>query len=148
MRFGNTPSVLIRPVLTLAALGILAATFSLFMMRFVEHKSWAESLRALWIAPIAPAVFLLGVVPTVLFSIHLHKGYIEHRLMDRWVLSRAPVADYKAMKTPGRICAAVLEFKNCQKMHFFGAQRRIIEDMRNQLAKAALQTQPNHDMIV
>lgn len=148
MRYGNTPSVLIRPVLTLTALGILAATFSLLMMRFVEHKSWTESLRVLWIAPVAPLGFLVCVIPTLLFSIHLHKGYIEHRLMDRWVLSRAPVADYEGMKTPARFCAAVLEFKNCQKMHFFGAQRRIIEEMRNQLAKAARQTQPNHDMIV
>lgn len=148
MRFGNTPSVLIRPLLTLSVLGLLIAVFAMFMMRYVEDKSWAESLRVLWIAPIAPAVFLLGVVPTVLFSIHLHNGYVEHRLMDRWVLSRAPVADYEGMKTPARFCAAVLEFKNRQKMHFFGAQRSIIEDMRNQLAKVARQTHPNQDLIV
>lgn len=135
-------------MLTLSVLGIVIAVFAMIMMRYVEDKSWAESLRVLWIAPAAPAFFLLGVAPTLLFSIHVHSGYVEHRFMDRWVLSRALAADYVGMNAPARLCAAVLEFKNRQKMHFYGAHMGIIEDLRNQLSKDAQQTQPSHDLIV
>jgi hypothetical protein len=147
MRFGNTTEQLRRGVIVGLIIGAVAYAFSAAMFVFHE-KLPLDRLIPLAVIIVVPASAIgLAIAPTVLFSIHLVGERVEHRLLDRWVLSRAKASDFLSMRSPSGFFAAVLRFADGTKMRIFGAHLGILatlqEELGHRATKAEQATSPN-----
>lgn len=135
MRFGNTPAILIRLLKTGLVMGILGAVFGAAMLIFYEKKEPVSALPVLCLIPGIPLILAVFAGPSVLFSIHIREGWVEHRFMNRRILSRARLSDYEGMDAPAQFCAAVLRFRGGQNIRFYAAHAGEIQALRRELSK-------------
>lgn len=135
MRFGNTPAILIQLLKTGLVMGILGAVFGATMLIFYEKKEPAAVLPVLCLVPGIPIILMMAAGPSVLFSIHINNGWVEHRFMNRRVLSRARLSDYEGMDAPAQFCAAVLRFSGGQNIRFYAAHAGEIRALKLELSK-------------
>ena len=141
MRFGNTTEQLRRGMIVGLIIGAVAYAFSAAMFVFYE-KMPLERLIPLTFLLVVPAFAIgLAIAPTLLFSIHIIGEWVEHRFLDRWVLSRAKVSDFLSMQSPSGFFAAVLRFADGRKMRIFGAHLGILETLQAELGHRATEAE-------
>ena len=76
-----------------------------------------------------------------MFSIHVEGDWVEHRMLDKWVLSRVLIADFKRMDPPAGMFATILQFSDGTKMRFFGAHPRILMSLNAELHQRKKETE-------
>lgn len=116
-------------------IGAVAYVISATIFVFYE-KLPLDRLFSLMFLLVLPALVLcLAVTPTLMFSIHVVDGWVEHRFLDRWVLSRALASDFIAMETPCGFFAAKLMFADGKNIRFFGAHLGILSSLHSELQR-------------
>jgi len=114
-------------------IGIFAYVFCAAMFVFYERLP-IDRLIPLTLILVLPALAIgLAIAPTLMFSIHIVGDWVEHRMLDKWVLSRAQTSDFKRMDSPAGIFAAILQFSDGTKMRFFGAHLGILASLNTEL---------------
>ena len=81
-------------------IGVLAYAFSAAMFVFYEGLPLERLIPLTFLLLVPAAAIGLAIAPTLLFSIHIVGEWVEHRFLDRWVLSRAKVSDFLSMQSP------------------------------------------------
>lgn len=139
MRYGNTAVHLKKALFVGVITGVLAYVFSAFMFVFYEKLPLA-SLGPLCVIVILPPLAIgLGVIPTVMFAIHLCGDCVEHRFLGRWTISRARASEFVSMTTPyGYFFAACLDFSDGTKIRIFGMHRGALAALERDLESRRL----------
>lgn len=133
MRYGNTADHLKRGVIVGLIVGAVGYLLSALMILFYV-KLPADRLIPLTFMLIVPALAMgLAIAPTLMFSIHILGDSVEHRLWDRWTLSRARASDYVSMVSPAGPFAAKLQFSDGTKMRIFGVHLGILSSLEHDL---------------
>jgi energy-coupling factor transporter transmembrane protein EcfT len=120
MRFGNTLTSIRPGIAMMALLGIVVGIIGLVagIMHHTLGRTWPFGVL-LVIA--LPAVFFLGCLPTLAFSIRIEKGRVQDLLLNYYVLSDFPVEDFKSMKIQRGPWAAQIFFTHNRSIRFIGA---------------------------
>jgi len=132
MRFGNTAEQLWRWMLIGLASGcvVYVVAVALFV---VSDGFLLERLVPPTFMIVVPLGIGVVIAPTLMFSIHFVGDWVEHRLLDRWVLSRARASDFISMKGPSGFFAARIMFGDGTEMRFLGADLRILAALESEL---------------
>ena len=114
-------------------IGWIAYVCAAVMLLFVERGP-AERLIPLTFVIIVPSLTIgLAVASTLICRIRIEENKIEHRLFDRFVLSRANVFDYLEMKQPSPPFVAILKFQHGKKIRIWGMHLRILSQLDEDL---------------
>ena len=141
MRFGNTTEQLRRGVIVGLIIGAVAYAFSAVMFVFYEKLPLDRLIPLTFILVVPASAIGLAIAPTLLFSIHLVGEWVEHRFLDRWVLSRAKTSDFRSMQSPSEFFAAVLRFADGTKIRIFGAHLGILATLQKELGHRATEAE-------
>jgi len=141
MRFGNTTAQLRRGVIVGLIIGAVAYVFSAAMFVFYEKLPLDRLIPLALILVIPASAIGLAIAPTLWFSIHLVGELVEHRFLDRWVLSRARASEFLAMQSPSGFFAAVLQFADGTKMRIIGAPLGTLALLEAELTRCATETE-------
>lgn len=125
-RFGNTIKDTMRTLFVGIVAGVIAYVFSAFMLTFKEHRPISVLFPLLFIIILPPVAIFIGVLPTLLFSLYVSNEWIEHRFLNRFVVSRAKVTDLTQIAAPSGTFAAVLHFSGGRRIRFYGARYSVI----------------------
>ena len=135
MRFGNSTEHLWKGIIVGLMIGAAAYVFSAAMLIFYEGLP-PDRLIPLTFILVVPALLIgLAIAPTLMFSVHIVGGWVEHRMLNRWVLSRARASDFTSMEAPSGFHAAVLRFADGTKIRFFGAEGEILASLESELQR-------------
>ena len=93
-------------------------------------RTWPVSVLLIFMPPV---VFFLACLPTLALSIHIEEGRVKHLLLDRFILSDFPVAEFVSMEIWKRPWAAVIIFTESRSIRFFGAHLGIISALQTTL---------------
>jgi len=126
-----------RAIVTGTIVGIIAYLFSGYFILFHEHRPLSVLLPLLFIILIPPIAIFLGIIPTLLFSIYISDEWIEHRFLDKFIVSKFKISDFVSITAPSGAFAAVLHFSNGKCMRFFGAHYAVIGALTSRLANTA-----------
>ena len=132
MRFGNTAEQLWRWMLVGLAGGCVFYVVSVALFVFSEGLLLERLIPPTFMI-VVPLVIGVVIAPTLMFSIHFVGDWVEHRLLDRWVLSRARASDFISMKRPSGLFAARIMFGDGTEMRFLGADLRILASLETEL---------------
>ncbi|MGB3120590.1 MAG: hypothetical protein WBE58_17335 [Verrucomicrobiales bacterium] len=143
MRFGNTAKQLRRGVIVGLVIGGVAYAFSAAMFVFYERLPLARLIPLTVIVVLPALVIGLAILPTLMFSIHFVGDRVEHRMLDKWILSKAPASEFISMQVPSGIFAAKLNFADGTKMRFFGAHLEILAALASELQLRTAKAQPD-----
>jgi len=144
-RFGNTLRTVVPGVISMALFGLLTACILAVVK--ATHQSFAGTWYALFLFPVGlPLIFLAACSPTLLFCISIQDGRVKHLLLNRYVLSDFPVADFRRMEGHQAGFASVIRFKGDKSIRFFGAHLRIMAELHRALvaAKRVARSNPKH----
>ena len=137
MRYGNTPRELKRVLIVGLVIGGIAYVFSAAMGLLVEHLPVQRLLPLTFIIVLPPLILGLAILPTILFSIHVGDHWVEHRFLDRHLLSRARIQDFQRMRTGPPPFAAALDFKDGTRIRILGMHLGSLSKLKHDLSKRA-----------
>lgn len=132
MRYGNTFTSLRREMLTpvLFGLGLALVVWVFHLCGQAPHVTW-RGLVLVAFLPVTAVV--VACLPTLLFSIRLEAGRVRHVMLDRYVLSDFPLADFEQMQRSRGPWAAKLVFAGGRSIRFFGAHMGILAALEQDL---------------
>lgn len=133
MRYGNSFRQLKPLMVSGLVIGLVGYVFSACMFLFVEHLPPERLIPLTFILVVPAMAMFVFVAPTAMFSIHINEGWVEHRFLDRRVLSRARTCDFKRMIFGVFPFAAVLDFTDGTRMRILGAQPGILRQLQRDL---------------
>lgn len=134
MRFGNTSYELRRGVTAGFVIGLIAFIFSAVMLVFYEKLPLDRLIPLTFIIITPPLAIALGIAPTLIFSIHIEKGWVEHRIMNRWTVSRARASNFVMMQPPMSFPAKLI-FSDGTKIRILGASLTSLQDLESELQR-------------
>jgi hypothetical protein len=132
MRFGNTTAELRRGVIVGFVFGLIAYLISALMFVFYERLSTACLVPLTFIVFVPPLGIALGTAPSIVFSIHINDDWVEHRILNTWVISRARASTFILMEPPARF-PAVLVFADGIKIRLVGGKLKILRELESEL---------------
>jgi hypothetical protein len=134
MRIGNTTAELRRGVIAGFVVGLIAYLFCALMFIFYERLPTARLIPLTFIVFVPPLCITLGIAPTLVFSIHIKDDWVEHRIFNTWVTSRARASTFIFMETQASF-PAVLVFANGTKIRLLGGTLTILRDLESELER-------------
>ncbi len=145
MRFGNTTEQLRRGVVVGLVVGVVAYIFCAAMFVFYERLPLERLIPLTFVLVLPALVISLAILPTLMFSIHLVGEWVEHRMLDKLVLSRARASQFISMQVPSGVFAAKLGFTDGTKMRFFGAHLEILASLESELQRRTTKAEQDVD---
>lgn len=135
MRYGNTFDGLKNGMISVAIMGTVFALIIAAFLVFHEHKRIADVAIIFLLPILLDTVFCLVILPTLCFSIHLRGNVVEHRFLDRWVLSSANIHDFQKMTIAEKGWGAILTFASGKQIRFIGAHVGILLQLEEDLGR-------------
>jgi hypothetical protein len=137
MRYGNTFRHLKRGITVGLLIGIVAYGIGALMFLFVKHLPVERLVPLTFIIAVPTLAIGIAVAPTLMFSIHIAGEWVEHRFLNRYVISRARVRDYQAMESPSGLFAATLRFADGTLIRIWGTHLGILAQLQRDLEEQA-----------
>lgn len=144
MRYGNTITSLRKRMSFIFSVLVFGAGLCAFLLIGIEGKSW-ESTVPLLIGFICffTVISLLAATPTLAESIHLRNGWIEHRLFNKWIISRDQISDFVSMRFP-----AILQFRNGTEIRLCLAEKKIVLALESELNRRVAEARMKYELAV
>jgi hypothetical protein len=134
-RFGNTLAVVSRGIAAMTVLGLVLGCIC--VAASVSHQTIVDRWSVcVLLTFMPPSFFLLSCTPTLVFSIHIEAGRVKHMLLNRFVLSDLPTADFERLEWVRSPLPVKIVFTGNRRIHFVGAHLRVIGELREALASA------------
>ncbi len=136
MRYGNSIHHLIKALKVGITIGTLGYSAAALMFIFVEKLPIDRLLPLSFIIILPPIIMGIAVLPTILFSIYITENWVEHRFLERHILSRAKLSEFDVMYSPSGMFAAKLHFSDGSRIRFYGAHLGIISQLKRDLSQS------------
>ena len=132
MRFGNTLATIRCGIIMMALLDVLVGIIGLVasIKYHTVDRTWPVAVLSVFMPPV---VFFLACLPTLAFSIRIEEGRVKHLLLDRFILSDFPAAEFESIEIWKKPWAAVIFFTDNRAIRFFGAHLGLIGALRTAL---------------
>ena len=135
MRFGNTMLELRGALVAGLVIGGVLASIMIGIAIFSPDYQ-PDRWYFIPIAAVGPAVLLgLVVALTLIDSVHLEGDWVEHRVLDRWIIARHPIVEFERMDSPCGVFAAVIRFDGGHKIRVPGAHLGVLGSLDSELKK-------------
>jgi hypothetical protein len=131
--FGNTLRWMRGSLLFLVGLA-LALTIMFLFLNGIQQTALGRLLESMRLGMVIPAILIAALLFTCLFAIRVDDDSISHLFLRRFVLSRKPLADLRAVEIAGR-WGAVLRFRDGSRIRFLGAHLEELREMARHLAQ-------------
>lgn len=112
---------------------------ALFLV-FSEGVPIARLIPLSFIVFVPPVAVVLSITPTLICSIYIEDDWVEQRLFNRWVISRARASTFIAMEPPAMFPAALV-FANGNKIRLFGGTLAILRGLESELVRRRLEAE-------
>lgn len=113
----------------MALLGVLVGIIS-FVGSIIYHTVGRTWPVVVLLGFMPPVVFFLACLPTLAFSIRIEEGRVRHFLLDRFILSDFPIAEFVSMESWKKPWAAVIFFTEHRAIRFIGVHLGTIGALR------------------
>ena len=114
--------------------GLVAYIFSALMFVFYEKLPLVRLIPLTFIVIVPALAIALGILPTIIFSIHIESGWVEHRIFNKWVISRAQASNFIEMEPPASFPARLV-FSDGTRIRLVGGTMAILRELETELLK-------------